>query len=396
MLNEMKKITRDIVVKLMFLIIIIISIAFSIFSIKSVTVQKDIDSMELVRGKDGIKMQKEQYERTKGEITTDKVNGIINFYNSIADPNEAYIKTDFEFPGTFQLVSEGYTKGLLNNPEEIRNIENGDDFNNRNTIKIKSIIDESNNKYKDFEEQEILKRSEKIRKPLYMDYHGQWEYIFKSFTLTFIAISISAIFIGSKLFSYEKEKKMDLVLVTLGSRKIKQIGRNKFIAMLLFLTIEFIVAILIISIIIFSNMGISAFTSQIQIKYFTSILNLNFGTAYLLSIFTSWISIMAIGVLVATINSFIQRTYKTLVIGFISVLIPIIGSRINSLPIIFKKFMMLNPINGGMVEQNINSLNILNFGIKVPLQTGIIIFAVIILIIGFFLSPKIFNRKIRD
>lgn len=396
MLNEMKKITRDIAVKVLFLIIIILSVGISIFSINSASSQESLDSSERINGKDAINLQKTEFLKTKGEITTDKVNEVINYYKKIQGADEAYMKTNFEFPGTFEIVSDAYTKGIFTDSENLRNLENGDDFYNRNAIKIKSILDESNNKYKDFEKQEILKRAEEVSKPFNMDYSEQWTYIFKAFTLVFIVISLSAVFIGSKLFSYEKEKNMDLILVTLGDKKVKNIGKNKVIAMLSFLTIEFIVSVLIISLIIFSSAGFTALTSQVQIKYFTSIMNLNFGTAYLLSIFTGWLCIMAVGVLVATINSFIQRNYKTLVVGFITVFIPIIVSRVNSLPLTFKKFMMLNPINGVMVEQNINSLNIFNFGIKVPLQTGIIIFAVVILIIGILVSPKIFNKNIRD
>lgn len=397
MLDELRKFRNDLSVKILFLIIILVSMAVSIAPIKSFSVIESAGSTNIIKGKPAIHVLKEQYENCKGELSIDKINEVLNHYKSISGPDTAYLESNIKYPGIISLLSDAYSPGNASEMQNLNEIENGNDFYDRNIIKIESILDNSPNDYKSWEKNAIVEKAKSIDKPFILDFSMQWVKAYKSLTVIFIIISLSAILIGSRLFSYEKEKNMDIILATFGKEKLQNIGKNKVFALLTFLTIEFLISVLIISIIIFPTTGINGWSSQIQIEYFTSIYNLTFGSAYLLFIFMAWISLMAIGTLVATINSLMQRSYTSLVIGFLVVFIPFLAIRISSLPLSIRKFMEIQPINGFVTVRNILSLQMFKFVfIKCLTTTAIILCSTIISIVCTLLAPKLFSSRIKN
>ncbi|WP_242844586.1 hypothetical protein [Clostridium novyi] len=178
---------------------------------------------------------------------------------------------------------------------------------------------------------------------------------------------------------------------------LKKIGINKIKALITFLTVELLISVSIISVMMFSNTGISAWNSQIQIKYFTSIYNLTFGQAYLLIIFTGWVSIIAIGMFTATLNAYKQKSYTTLFLGVIITFIPMIAVKLDMFPVIITKFFKMQPINAFSIIGNLESLQIFNFIFFHALtMTAIIVNAMIILGICIFISPRLFIPKIKN
>lgn len=397
MLDELSKFRNELSVKILFFIIILVSIAVSIAPIKSFSVIESAGSTNIIKGKPAIAVLKERYENFKGELSINKLNEVLNHYKSIPGSDTAYLESDIKYPGVISLLSDAYSPG---NSSEIRNLNkigNVNDFYNRNITKIESILDNSPKDYKSWERDEILKKAESIDIPFVIDFSTQWVKVYSSLTVIFIIISLSAILIGSILFSYEKEKNMDIILATLGKKKLQTIGKDKVLALLSFLTIEFLISVLIISAIIFSTTGINGWSSQVQIKYFTSIYNLTFGGAYLLFIFMAWISLLAIGTLIAAINALMQKSYPSLVIGFLIAFIPFLAIRISSLPLSIRKFMSIQPINGFSTVKNILSFQMFEFVfVKCLATTAIILCSIIISIVCMLLAPKLFSSRIKD
>lgn len=397
MLDELKKFWSEFHVKVLVLIVILVSIGVSIAPIKSFSIMESPDSINRIKGKAAIKIQKERYENSKGELSINKINEVLSYFQSIPSPELAYMESNIKYPGITSLLSYAYSSIDSDERVNLNTIENGDDFYNRYIIKIEDILNSSPNDYKSWEKDVILKKAESVEKPFIMDFSRQWLDVYKSLNILFIVISISAIVVGSKLFSYEKEKKMDMILVTSGDKKLQNIGRNKMFALLTFLTIEFLISVLIVSIIVFSIAGIDGWSSQIQIEFFTSIHRLTFGNAYLLFLFMGWICIMAIGILVATVNVFMQKSYISLVVGFLVTFLPLVIVRLDSIPISLRRFLMIQPINGFVIIENISSLHIFKFfNIKVLTTTAIIFYSFIILIVCVLIAPKLFSSRIKD
>lgn len=397
MLDELRKFRNDFSVKILFLIVILASIAVSIAPIKGFSAIESVDSANIIKGKPAISILKERYENSKGELSIDKINEVLNYYKSISGTDRAYIESNIKYPGIISLLSDAYSIGHTSEIQNLNKIENTNDFYDRNIIKIESILENSHDDYKSWEKDVIVEKVKSIDTPFILDFSKQWVNAYKSLTIIFIIISLSAILIGSRLFSYEKENNMDVILSTLGKKEIQNIGKNKVFALLTFLSIEFLLGVLIVSIIIFSTTGINAWSSQIQIEYFTSVYNLTFGGAYLLFIFMAWISLMAIGTLVATINSIMQKSYVSLVIGVLVVFFPLLAIRISSLPLSIIKFMSIQPVNGFEMIRNVLSLQIFNFiFIKCLTTTAIIFCSFIIFIVCTAIAPKLFSVRIKN
>jgi len=397
MLNELKKFTSQLYIKILILVVILASIVVSIAPIKSFSEIESIDNTNYLQGKAAIHLIKERYNNSKGILTTDKLNEVLKYYKSMPSGDAAYLKTDIEYPGIFSLMNNAYTSSDTKEGDRFSKLNNMNDFYERNIELITKKLNDSENTYESWEKNIILEKAKTIDKPFVVDFSNQWVKVYPALTICFMIIAISAIVIGSNLFSYEKDKNMDILLVSLGDRHLRNIGRSKIKALLTFLTVEFLVSVIIISIVVFANTGISAWNSQIQIEYFTSIYHLTFGQAYLLSLFTGWISIMAIGTFVAALNAFTQKSYITLVVGFLVTFIPIIVVRLNALPIIVTKFFKIQPINGFFVSKNLLSLQVFNFLFSHTLAiTAIIIDSVIILGICIFIAPRLFSKRVKN
>ena len=397
MLNELKKFASELYIKILILVVILVSIAVSIVSIKSFSESRSVDDTNYLQGKAAIHLTKERYKNSKGILTTDKLNEVLKYYKSTPSSDRAFVKTDIKYPGIIYLMNEAYLFGDTKKTDSFYKLNNMNDFYNRNIKLITEKLNDSENTYEPWEKNIIFEKAKTIDKPFIIDFSDQWVQVYPSLTICFTLIAISAIVIGSRLFSYEKDKNMDVLLVSLGDRPLRNIGTDKIKALLTFLTVEFLVSVIIISIVIFSNTGLSAWNSQIQIEVFTSIYHLTFGKAYLLSVFTGWISIIAIGTFVAALNAFNQKSYITLVIGFLVTFIPIIFVRMNMFPVIITKFFKLQPINGFFVRKNLQSLQIFKFlSFHTLTITAIIINSIIILGICIFIASRLFSTRIKN
>ncbi|MCD3217319.1 hypothetical protein G8S55_08660 [Clostridium botulinum C] len=395
MLNELKKFTSKLYIKILILVVIIVSIVVSVAPIKSFYAMKS-GKTNSVEGKAAIPLLKERYENSKGILTIDKLNKALKYYKSKSDADTAYAETAIKYPGILQLMDAAYVDDYTKESAIFHKLKNMNDFYTRNIKLITKNLNHSENTYEPWEKNIILEKAKTISKPFNVDFNKHWEYIYTSFMICFMLIAISSIVIGSRLFSYEKDKNMDILLVSFGDNSLRKIGRNKIKALLIFLTVELVISVTIISIIMFLNTGINAWNSQIQIKYFTSIYNLTFGQAYLLIIFTGWISILAIGMFTATLNAFTQKSYLTLLLGVLITFIPMIVVRLNVFPNTITKFFNMQPINAFSIIENLKSLKIFSFLFFNTLtMTAIIINSIIILGICTFISPRLFVNRIK-
>ncbi|KEH99315.1 membrane protein [Clostridium botulinum C/D str. BKT12695] len=405
MLNELKKFTSKLHIKILILLVILASIttAHSAINSNSFSALKSADS-KMIEGKASIPLIKEQYKNTKGILTIDKLNKALKYYKSKPAGDRAYLETDIKYPCVFNLMEKAYIyddapeSSMFQKESAIfHKLKNMNDFYTRNTKVIKKKLNNEKNNYESWEKNIILEKAKNINKPFIIDFNKHWELVYSCFMLCFMVIAISAIVIGSRLFSYEKDKNMDILLVSLGDESLRKIGINKIKALIIFLTVELLISVSIISVIMFSNAGISAWNSQIQIKYFTSIYNLTFGQAYLLIIFTGWVSIIAIGMFTATLNAYKQKSYTTLFLGVIMTFIPMLAVRLDMFPVIITKFFKMQPINAFSIIGNLESLQVFNFVFfKVLTMTAIIVNAMIILGICIFISPRLFIAKIKN
>ncbi|TCK98242.1 hypothetical protein EDC19_0662 [Natranaerovirga hydrolytica] len=397
MLDELRKLYSEIHVKILTLIILMVTIVVPIVSIRSFNAIESADSSNIIKGTEAVRIIKDRYEDYKGELSIDTLNRVLNYYQSEPSEDLAYVDSSIRYPGIISILMDAYSSIIPGEGIHLNDLKNADDFYSRNTVQIMGFLNHSNDTYEPWEKDVILEKAESIETPFNIDFSRQWVFAYKLLSVIFIMIFLSAIIIGSRIFSYEKEKNMDLILATMSNKQLINIGKNKVLALLTFLTIKYAISITVLSIIFFSTTGLSAWSSQIQIEYFTSIYNLTLGSAYLLFIFMGWISTIAIGVLVAAVDAFTQKSYSTLVIGFIIVFSPLIITRLNAIPTFVKRFFQIQPVNGLLVEKSISSFQIYNVILfNILTTTAIIVNAILLLIVGMLIVPRLFSIRIKN
>ena len=396
MLNELKKITSRFYVKILFVLVIIVSIITGFAAVRSFSELESLSSTNYLKGKSAINMIKQNYDNSRGVLTTDKLNEVLKYYKSIPNSDEAYIKASAKYPGIFPLIANLYPTDEADPSKQFKNMNNMNNFYERDKEIINQKLSESENMYEPWEKEIILDKANNITKPFNIEFSGQWNKLYSSLTICFIVIAISAVVLGSNIFSYEKDKNMDLLLVSLGDKSLKRIARNKVKSLIVLLTIEVLISVLVTSLVVFSNTGIDSWNNQIQIENLTSIYKLSFGQAYLLSIFAGWIGVIAIGLFVSLLNAFIEKSYITLIIGVIIEFMPIIIAKAKILPIIITKFLKAQPINSFFIRDNLMSLQVFKIlGINTLTITATIITSLVILFICMLVSPNIFARRLK-
>lgn len=395
MLYELRKICEELHVKILILVVLIISFVVAFIPIGSFSALESAENSNLVKGKAAISLEKERYENIKGILSIQKINEALNYYQSISTEDLAYVQSEIKYPGIINMLVDAYSSINEGNNINLYKLKNADDFYDRYKIQINEQLNHKVDGYDKREKEEVLEKAGDIDIPFQLDYSKQWQFSYRVLTIVFIGMAVVALMVGIRLFSYEKEKNMDLILATIDKRNLYKIGRNKIFAFLLLLTLLFGSSIIIFSMIFFSITGFRGWNSQIQTTYFYSIYNLTFSEAYLLFVFMGWVCILTIGMIIATINAFTQKSYNTLVIGTIIIFIPFVITRLGTIPLVVKKFFRLQPINGFMTEKILSSMHMHKlFFINISTATAIIFYAIFISIVCMLAIPKIFSIRI--
>ena len=395
MRNELLKIRKEKYIKIIIVLLVILTLIVTIAPINSFSFIENSEQSNEIKGREAIEKIKQQYEMSKGELTVDKLNQVLKYYQSFPDPLKAELESDFKYPGVIQLLLDAY--GTYNKEiDNLYHIDNVNDFYNKNSSIITGLFQVYKGEYSSWEKKEILQRAKSIHTPYYFDFHKQWINLFKSLTIIGLFLAVVAILIGANLYSYEMEMDMDYLLGSCNTKQLKRIAQNKLFSMYAMLSILFFGSIIFISIVDFIVFGIRGYNSPIQIAYFTSIYHLNFGEAFIIFIFLEWIGILAISSISAIINSFYLKTIQSVFIAIVFNFIPIILNNLLFIKGLFRKILFLFPVYSMMYIRNINNIHIYRIG-GLKFLGGIALFIVcfMILIFAMIIVPKIFTKRFR-
>ncbi|WMJ81816.1 hypothetical protein RBU49_06105 [Clostridium sp. MB40-C1] len=184
MLNELKKFTSELYIKILIFVVILVPIAVSIATIKSFEEIRSIDDSNYVKGRAGIHLAKERYNNSKGVLTTDKLNEVLKYYKSMPAGDAAYIKTDIKYPGIFSLIDTAYTAYDAKEGDKFHKLNNTNDFYNRNINIITKKLNDSERDYESWEKNIILEKAKTIDKPFTIDFMEHWHKIYPSLTIS--------------------------------------------------------------------------------------------------------------------------------------------------------------------------------------------------------------------
>lgn len=399
MYDEMKKFYKTSAVLILLVLALLLSIVMPFVFIYDYECYDYKTGKEVVmKGIKGINERKEQVKATTGILETKQLNEAIALYKSLSSEEEAYRQVEKKYPEMFRFLKEAYAPYGEEGSFAISSILSADDFYNRDIFQINSRLTAiGENDLTKAEMQNILEKSKTIEKPYLYEFADQWTILFKSLIFVYAIIAFSGVLISSQLFSYEKEKDMDLILKSIGKKRLIRIGHKKMLAMVIYLSLEFIVCSTIVAAIVFSISGVSGWNSPLQIlpTFFTSIYNWSIGNMFLVSLVISWLSITSIAIVGAFINSFFQKTYLSLIISASLMLLPLCLRFSDYVTTFAKKILYVHPTNGISILSYIQSLFCYDIGpmrISTPVMLGI--FATLYCVLFLLLSPKLFATRL--
>ena len=131
MLNELKKITSRFYVKILFVLVIIVSIITGFAAVRSFSELESLSSTNYLKGKSAIDLIKQNYDNSRGVLTTDKLNEVLQYYKSIPNSDEGYIKASAKYPGIFSLIANSYPTDEADPSKQFKNMNNMNNFYER-------------------------------------------------------------------------------------------------------------------------------------------------------------------------------------------------------------------------------------------------------------------------
>lgn len=396
---ELKKFNRNSAVVILLILSIALSVAMPLIFIKEyVNYEYTTGKEQCVNGIKGLELRKRQIERVEGEISITELNEALIYYKSFASGDEAYVATEEKYPGFIHILREAYADYAAENDFVISDIKDADDFYTRCIPKIQSKIKAiGEERFSPQEKEEALKRVKKIEYPYNYRFVEQWGILFKSLIFINSLIAFNAIIISNLLFSSEREKEMDLLLIAIGKKRLFRIAYQKMYAMIGYLIAQFLICNMITSGIVFGVLGISGWDSQLQIMpdFYTTLNNWTFGETYLWYLLISMLSIIAVASFCSCVNAVTQKTYVSLMVSGIIVLFPISVANISWIPAQMSKILKVHPINGINLLEYVNSLHSYKIGFwYFSESTMLIILSVIGILLFGVLSPVIFTKKL--
>ncbi len=341
MIDELRKFNRTPTSLLIYVFAIACSMLVPLFFIFT-SVNYNYSTGEEIEklGLEGIEDRKDDLEKVRGEITVSKLNSALNLYKSFENTSDGFYAIEGAYPDFYFLLYEAYAPYAEEEMVSftLGEVASADDFYNRPVNKIKSKINAFGRQNLNEDEIEfMLSKAENLSKPYQFEYNDQYAYLIQSLIAVFAIILFVSILISSQIFSFEKEKTMDIILHSLGEKKLRLIGLKKIGAVILYTTSLYIVCVIVISLIIFIFVGTLGWNTQIQVMpmFFSIPYNWTFGELYLHIIILAGICSITISMIGVLINSILQNTYTTIIITSIFVILPFI--LVKSVPMAISK-----------------------------------------------------------
>jgi len=398
MFYEMKKFDKTTAVLISFVLALLLAICMPILFIHQYTSCNYSTGEEvIISGLKGLKYEKEQLEKVSGNLSTDKLNEALTFYKEQPKGNKAYFEMEDKYPKFLSLLTDAYTP-YGKNTFDVTRISNANDFYTRNIERVKEKMHLLGNGFISADErEEVLNKADNISKPYNLEFVDQWTILIKSLLFVYIVIILSAILISNRLFSFEKENNMDIILNSAGRKKLISIGFQKNLAMITYLSLEFILCTAITTAIVFGLVGTTGWDSQVQIlpQFFTIIYNWSIGEMFIYYLIIAWICILSIALMGALINSMIQETYTSLIISSLLMISPIFLRSSSLVSVGIQRYLYVQPINGISLLHFIDNLFIYQLGSSKVLSSCIIVVtAILYFAIGIIFSPILFSIRI--
>lgn len=391
---ESLKVLRQRTVRILIVIVVLASFIQAVLKINNFTKYQDGKTL---KGIEAVNSERKLYSNIDKKLDVDNLNRALSLYKKTNKDTDCYYKIDDKYPGYLDLLIRAYSPAKTFEPGSLLKIKNADNFYKRRVELVAEYLKlyETGEVFKEFEVPEILRRAEKINKPFNYGFSLYWDYLFGFLSVIYIFCVILALRLSTGIFTSEKESGMLSVIKGLSRRTFFNVIRNKFLSCFIILITTAIISIAISSIITFIIFGFdSAIQLQANIKYFLSIADLTFFEAYIVNIAIFLISITATICIGGFISYFSKDGISSFITGCIIMFAPLLLARLPIIPLSFRKFFALMPINALLFDMNLISQQIYSlFSYKLLLWQAMLIFNMMIIFLSLLVYIYERNKK---
>lgn len=358
MRQECRKLTRQVHVKVAFLVVCLLSMAFGVAG-AGAEQSYDPESGAYLKGKAAFENERGKYAAKKGDITVKELNKALRDIQSCSDEWSAEVQAVEMYPGIGRMLIEAYTAS--DGHFTLFEVADADDFYRQNKVQIKLAIEDRELSFSENEVKHILAWAGKVRQPYQNELAIPWQRFYASFQFVVLLNLLTAILYASNVFSYERTLHMDLVTGTMGPKAIRKIVADKGKALACLVGGQYLVSVAAICAAYFAYSGPIAWKSQIQTLYFTSILPLTYEQVFFLLLLSGLFACLAVVYFTAALNARLQKSMPALIAGVAVTFAPLLLRNFTMLPTSIMKLIQVLPVNAALVRNNLNSLYLYPF-----------------------------------
>jgi len=356
---ELIKLFRQVHVKAAFAAVIVLSVVLGVAGASSFRSRVGVEGSTYLNGKAAFANERKKYEAVSGDITIEKLNEVLQYIKTCPDEWAAFSKGNEVYPGIMYILEQAYV--TLDGHFPLFEVASADDFYERNEIQIRQQIEEMGLKPSNREIENLLAWSEKIPKPYKNEMALPWHRFYTSFQFVLLLNFLTVIIYASNLYSYEKTRRMDLILGTMGHRSIHKIIIGKAKALACLTSGQYLASMIAVCMGYFGISGPIAWKSQIQTLYFTSILPLTYRQLFFIVFGTGMLACLTAAFFSAMLNARLRRAMPAMTIGIAVTFLPLVLRNFTMLPNGIQKLIKVFPVNAALAEHTAQSLQLYPF-----------------------------------
>lgn len=394
-----KKMNIVVIISCLFLIILLFSLSGTDFLATD-------ENGESYRGKEAIRIRKEQIKQIAGILTNERIvdeikslqelnnnpdNIVINSYGEKEFSRDVYNKYLNNRLNLLTNINHVYGDNYLNGLSTL-NLENKIDFYENREKRIEELIvssqDYKGRTYTEKEKEYWIEKSKNVNIPFEYDFYFGYSNLYSTYEMLIIGLIAICICISS-VFSGEYQNGTDKILLTTKYGKTKG-ATAKIIASYIFASIVFAIYLIFAIFAVLVMFGIEGGNLPIQLLNILSPYNLTLVQSLIYNIFISYIVLFGIVGVTLFLSSKIKNPISTLVIDICIIMLPVFLSVKSGFGII-NKIIFLMPYNAiysnftKMVSYKIGSIVF-----DLPMMT--IVTYILIMIIALIYAKKTYSK----
>lgn len=344
---EIKKIFSKSINKAAVLVIVVLLVAVSIFTINSMRYTDEQGNT--IKGVIAARELRDKQNQWSGNVTEDVLKKVIqentkinsseeSLSDDIQEQNKAYAKTQgfADIRNLINLSMSGFGEYDYFYVDRTSAKEAGTIYKKR-ISSLKEWLSMSGDSFTDEQKDFLIGQYKKLEIPFYYEYIGGWDTMIPYLTIFILILALVIGFLSAGIFSNEFQLKAESIFFSAKLGRNKAI-RTKICAGILVITAVYFFFVLLFTAIVLLALGADGANCPIQFEMWKSFYNITFFQWYLLVVLGGYVGTLFSSLLAMVVSAKTHSTAIAVVIPFIVLCAIPVLSNVISMPKIYALF----------------------------------------------------------